>query len=237
MPIQCQALYEKVKRLAVRRRVMVKFHNSKCEVSYHICEDNDIVHSLSLKRKLKYCESRGVKIRGGPGNPLLASTFHDQTLEVSFTDALISTSMLGAMIGTTAESGGIIMTTAEVTATTSGSKTVLNLPSEATGPVYGNSGSNYTGFYRSKVAGSEWKIGVITNSGSTATMAGKDNESITAGDYCVKYFKADNDGETYNLNADFVPSVLHAISYIDVYEAGTAGCQGGTGTSTGRAVG
>lgn len=177
---------------------MVKFHNSKCEVSYHICEDNDIVHSLSLKRKLKYCESRGVKIRGGPGNPLLASTFHDQTLEVSFTDALISTSMLGAMIGTTAESGGIIMTTAEVTA----SGTTLALPSKATGPVYGNSGSKYTGFYRSKVAGSEWKIGVITNSSSTATMAAKDGETITAGDYCVKYFKEDSDGETYNLNAD-----------------------------------
>lgn len=122
----------------------------------------------------------------------------DQTLEVSFTDALISTSMLGAMIGTTAESGGIIMTTAEVTA----SSTTLSLPSKATGPVYGNSGSKYTGFYRSKVAGSEWKIGVITNSGSTATMAAKDGETITAGDYCVKYFKEDATGETYNLNAD-----------------------------------
>lgn len=157
-------------------------------------------------------------------------------MEISFTDALISTDMIGAMIGTTATSGstaGMYMWTEEVTAS---STTVLPAVSKSpalTSPDFGREGTYFTCFVKA-VGSSEW---VALGMDSNKIVHSSDDYTFTNGTkYCVKYFVAGN-GQNFDLNADFVPSVLHAISYIDVYVAGVAGCTAGTGTSTGQSVG
>lgn len=187
------------------------------------------------------------ELRGGPGNPLLASTFHDQSMELSFTDALISTDMIGAMIGATNSAtgkatGGLWLANVDGGVETTASQTSVTLTginTSTSAPIYNRDTENqsYVCYIRPQAAAGQWEVAKIVNSGANATVT-RATGSFDGAKWCVKYFKAgQNTDTTFNLNADFVPSVLHSISYIDVYEAGVAGCAGGTGTSTGRAVG
>lgn len=152
------------------------------------------------------------------------------------------------MIGATGTSTGrtdtqgVFMFTEEVTYASGGSLSMTKNASQFA-PKHSTSTAQalkYTGWYR-KEGETEWSIGIITNgvSPATGTMAPSGSASLTAGKYCVKYMidTAQSGDTTFNLNADFVPSVLHAISYIDVYEAGNAGCGATEGGMTGRSLG
>lgn len=158
------------------------------------------------------------ELRGGPGNPLLASTFHDQTLNLTYTDALISINMLAAMVGdtgATSTTAGAYMYTESITAS---SATKLTLTKT---PIGSAKTSDGICVWYHKEGETEWIMGFADSSSKEVTGA------FTSGaTYCVKYLIATsgNDDRTINLNADYVPSVIHAIQYIDVYEAAQAGC-------------
>lgn len=129
----------------------------------------------------------------------------------SFTDALISTDMIGAMIGATGTStgktsgAGVYMFTEEVTYNTGGTLT-LTKKASTYAPAHSTSTTQapkYTGWYR-KVGETEWNIGVITNGDTAGAMAPSGSASLSTGKYCCKYMidTSAGDDTTFNLNAD-----------------------------------
>lgn len=154
----------------------------------------------------------GEEARGGQGNILLGKYYHDSSFGLTLTDQIWDLQYLALNCGGGITAGSDIMTTEQVTVSTANTITVSQTPVAFTTTV------GVIGWYKlSTQADTEYKKFTFDSGAKTATITG-----LTVGEnVCVKYVINSSSARKFTVNADYIPSTVHAVMTIGLYRAGT----------------
>lgn len=152
----------------------------------------------------------GEEARGGQGNILLGKYYHDSSFGLTLTDQIWNLEYLALNAGGAISATADIMTTEQVTVSTGGAIAVTQTPKDFT-PTSGT-----IGWYK-KSSEDDTAYKKFAFTGQTATIAG-----LTDGDIvCIKYVINSTSARKFTINADYIPSVVHAVMTIGLFKAGT----------------
>ena len=151
------------------------------------------------------------EVRGGLGNSVLGSYFHDTGLTLNMTDALFSLEYLALNVGGTISAGATVVTMEQVVAGASGVITVTNQPQEFL------SGNGYIAFVK-KPSESEdsWKKVIFDDGAKTATTTYAENDVL-----CVRYCMVNETARKFKISAAFIPSQISIILTFPLFKTGT----------------
>lgn len=159
------------------------------------------------------------EIRGGLGNSVLGSYFHDTGLSLNMTDALFSLEYLALNVGGTISAGADVLTTEQVTVGTGGKITVTNTPQEFF------SGAGTIGYVK-KPTESEDAWTKVTFSSNTATTSYSNGEVV-----CVRYCVTDDAARKFTVSSSFIPSQISLILTLPLFKASSDASQSLTNSS------
>ena len=152
----------------------------------------------------------GEEARGGQVNILLGKYYHDSSFGLTLTDQIWNLQYLALNCGGAIEASSDIMRTEQVTVATGGVITVTNTPQAFT------STSGTIGWYKlSTEDDNAYKK--ITFTGKSATVSALAQGTIV----CVKYVINSAGARKFTVNADYIPSTIHAVMTIGLFKAGT----------------
>lgn len=159
------------------------------------------------------------EIRGGLGNSVLGSYFHDTGLSLNMTDALFSLEYLALNVGGTISAGADIITTEQVTVGANGKITVSQTPQE----FFSGTG---TIAYVKKPAESEDAWTKVTFEGTVATTTYSQGETV-----CVRYCVTDDAARKFTVSSSFIPSQISLILTLPLFKASADASQSLTNSS------
>lgn len=151
------------------------------------------------------------EVRGGLGNSVLGSYFHDTGLTLNMTDALFSLEYLALNVGGTISAGANVVTMEQVTTAAGGVITVANQPQEFL------TGGGYIAFVK-KPSESEdaWTKVVFDDGAKTATTTYSEGDVL-----CVRYCMTNEAARKFKVSASFIPSQISIILTFPLFKAGT----------------
>lgn len=145
--------------------------------------------------------------RGGEGNYLLGQYFHDTNFSMKLTDQIWDLQYLAMNCGGRITRENNLIMVDEELAVKSNIVTVSETPVSFGG----------------RLCGWVKKTTDDDNSYTTIDFTDTNKLAFTAADntkVCVKYFKTDSMSRNFTVNANFVPSVYHAILTIPLFQSG-----------------
>jgi hypothetical protein len=151
------------------------------------------------------------EIRGGQGNSVLGSYFHDTGLTINMTDALFSLEYLALNVGGTISAGATVVTLEQVTVGAGGVITVANQPQEFI------AGNGFIGFAK-KPSESEdaWRKITFDENAKTATTTFAENDKV-----CVRYCMVNESARKFRVSTAFVPAQISLILTFPLFKTGT----------------
>lgn len=154
----------------------------------------------------------GEEARGGQGNILLGKYYHDSSFGLTLTDQIWDLNYLAMNCGGAITANSDIITLEQYTVTTANTIEVTQTPVAFTAT------SGIIGWYKlSSEADDAFKKITIDPLTKKATVAGLPVGSIV----CVKYIVNSPSARKFVVNADYIPSIVHAIMTISLFKAGT----------------
>ena len=148
------------------------------------------------------------EIRGGQGNAVIGSFYHDTGLTLNMTDALFSLDYLAMNVGGDIVNVSNVVVTEQVTVT-GGKITVTDTP------VAFFSGESVYGFYKTPAEDEDaWKKIEFVGKESSTSLP---NGTIV----CVRYTKKDESAKEFKVNSNFIPNQISLILTIPLFKAGT----------------
>lgn len=164
-------------------------------------------------------EVNAEEARGGQGNLLLGKYFHDSAFKLDLTDQTWDLNYLALNMGGSITAGSDVITQEQVTVATAGQITVTRTPVAFT------TTSGVIGWYKPVSASDDaYQIFTFENGVGTA--------DVKVGDVlCVKYIISDSTARKFIVNANYIPSVVHAILTLDVFKSGVSK-ENGVGSSS-----
>lgn len=174
--------------------------------------NNLIVSSRTLTDSGITMAIDSAEARGGQGNILLGKYYFTSSFGLTLTDQIWNMDYLALSCGGAITATADVMTTEQVTVAVGGSITVTNQPVQFTAT------SGIIGWYKlSTEDDTAYKKFTFTGSTKTATIA-----SLAVGTIiCVKYVINSSSARKFVINADYIPSVVHAVMTIGLFRAGT----------------
>ena len=149
------------------------------------------------------------EIRGGQGNAVIGSYYHDTGMTLNMTDALFSLDYLAMNVGGEIINVADVITTEQVTVV-GGKITVTDTPK----PFF--TGETVNGYYKLSTEGEEdWKK--IEFSGKEADV----DASFNGSKVCVRYCKEDGSAKQFKVNSNFVPDQISLILTLPLFRAGS----------------
>lgn len=154
----------------------------------------------------------GEEARGGQGNILLGKYYHDSSFGLTLTDQIWDLNYLAMNCGGSITAGSDIITLEQYTVATENQIEVTQAPVAFT-PT-----SGVIGWYKlSHEADDAYKQFVIDPDTKKGTVT-----NLTAGSIvCVKYVTNSSTARKFVVNADYIPSIVHAVMTISLFKAGT----------------
>lgn len=153
----------------------------------------------------------GEEARGGQGNILLGKYYHDSSFGLTLTDQIWDLNYLAMNCGGAITANSDIITLEQYTVITPNTIEVSQTPVAFT------STSGVIGWYKlSSQADDAYTKIVIDPSTKQATVADLPVGSIV----CVKYIVNSSSARKFVVNADYIPSVVHAVMTISLFKAG-----------------
>ena len=151
------------------------------------------------------------EIRGGQGNSLLGSYFHDTGLTLNMTDALFSLEYLALNVGGTISAGATVVTLEQVTVGAGGVITVANQPQEFL------TDGGYIGFVKKPSEDEDaWTKVTFDTDAKTATTTYSENDVV-----CVRYSMVNASARQFKISSTFIPSQISIILTFPLFKAGT----------------
>lgn len=154
----------------------------------------------------------GEEARGGQGNILLGKYYHDSSFGLTLTDQIWDLNYLAMNCGGAITAGSDVITLEQYTVVTDGEIAVTQTPVAFT------STSGVIGWYKfSSEADDAYKKVVFDPTTKKATASG-----VVQGDVvCIKYVVNSTTARKFVVNADYIPSIVHAVMTISLFKAGT----------------
>lgn len=152
----------------------------------------------------------GEEARGGQGNILLGKYYHNSSFGLTLTDQIWNLSYIALNCGGSISASADVMKVEEVTAGVGGTITVSQTPVPFT------SISGTIGWYK-KAVEDDTAYRKFTFTDKTATIQGVAENDIL----CIKYVINSSSARKFTVNADYIPSVVHAVMTIGLFKAGT----------------
>lgn len=157
----------------------------------------------------------GEEARGGQGNVLLGKYYHTSSFGLTLTNQIWNLEYLALNAGGAISATSDIMTTEQVTVASGaglgdGVITVTQTPKDFT-PTSGTIG------WVKKATDDDTGYKKIMFTEKTATVVGFPVNTIV----CVKYVVNSASARKFTVNADYIPSVVHAVMTIGLHRAGT----------------
>lgn len=154
----------------------------------------------------------GEEARGGQGNILLGKYFHDSSFGLTLTDQIWDLNYLAMNCGGSITAGSDVITLEQVTTVTDNEIVVSETPVAFTAT------SGVIGWYKlSSEADDAFKKVEFDPETKKALVSG-----LSAGTtICVKYVINASTARKFVVNADYIPSIVHAIMTISLFKAGT----------------
>lgn len=154
----------------------------------------------------------GEEARGGQGNILLGKYYHDSSFGLTLTDQIWDLNYLAMNCGGSITAGSDIITLEQVTVAEEGKISVTQTPVAFT------STSGVIGWYKlSSQPDDAYQKVVFDPETKTANVSGVSEGSVL----CVKYVVNSSTARKFIVNADYIPSVVHAVMTISLFKAGT----------------
>lgn len=150
--------------------------------------------------------------RGGQGNKLLGKYYHDSSFGLTLTDQIYNMEYLKLNCGGGITASSDVIANEQVVVEVANQITVKQNPKAFTQK------SGVIGWYKkSTEADDAYKVFTFDDNAKTATING-----LTVGDVvCIKYVITDSSARKFVVNANYIPSVVHAIMTIPLFKAGT----------------
>lgn len=175
--------------------------------------DNLMASSKTLTDSGLNMSITGVEARGGQGNILLGKYYHTSSFGLTLTDQIWDLNYLAMNCGGSISAGSDVMTLEQVTVATANQITVSKTPVDFT-PTSGT-----IGWYKlSNQADDAYTKIVFNPETKTANVPSLAQGSII----CVKYLTASSTARKFVVNADYIPSVVHAVMTIALFKAGVS---------------
>lgn len=141
-------------------------------------------------------------IRAGTNAPIVASFYHDPSVEVTLTDVMFKTAYVEAQLGADFEAHAEAYQTEELTSdSTSGEVTLSKLP-VALGM---GCGSKYIAVWYTEAGKDEWKLQTLETASQSVTMPDRDKK------YCVRYLAQDDAARVATITSSMIPQELFLI--------------------------
>ena len=151
------------------------------------------------------------EVRGGLGNAVLGSYFHDTGLTLNMTDALFSLEYLALNVGGTISVGANVVTMEQLTVGANGVITVTNQPQEFL------AGNGYIAFVKKPSDDEDaWKKVTFDTGAKTATTTFAENDVV-----CVRYCMTNDTARKFTISSTFIPSQISIILTFPLFKAGT----------------
>lgn len=152
--------------------------------------------------------------RGGQSNILLGRYYHDSSFGLTLTDQIWDLNYIALSCGGGITAGADVFTTEQFTVKQTNTLEVSQVPKDFTAT------SGTIGWYKiSTESDDTYKKFDFTQGEKKATVDGLAVGTII----CIKYVVADTTARTFTVNADYVPSICHAIMTIPLFKGGTTG--------------
>lgn len=169
------------------------------------------------------------EVRGGLANALLGRYFHDSSFSLTLTDPIWDLNYLALSCGGSIVAGGDVLTVEQFTVKQANTLEVKETPKSFT------TTSGVIGWYKlSTEDDKKYRKFDFTANEKKATV-----EGLTAGTtICIKYVITDDTARRFTVNADYVPSICHAVVTYPLFKAsGTASLNDlGNGTKIGELI-
>lgn len=161
-------------------------------------------------------------IRAGTNAPIVASFYHDPSVEVTLTDVMFKTAYVEAQLGADFEAHAEAYQTEElVSDSVTGAVALSKLP-VALGM---GCGSKYIAVWYTEAGKDEWKLQTLESASQSVTMPGKGKK------YCVRYLAQDDAARVATITSSMIPQELFLIITAPLF-AGDA-CSASNGKQAG----
>ena len=166
-------------------------------------------------------EVNAEEARGGQGNLLLGKYFHDSAFKLDLTDQLWDLNYLALNMGGSITASSDIITQEQVTVKEAGKNSVTNKPVAFTAT------SGVIGWFKPVSASDDsYQIFSFDENGVGTADVKKDDV------LCVKYVISDSTARKFVVRANYIPSVVHAVLTLDVFQSGASEQPTGIGSSS-----
>lgn len=148
------------------------------------------------------------EIRGGLGNSVIGSYFHDTSLALNMTDALFSLDYLAMNVGGIITNSADVLTMEQVTVS-SGKITVSSTPKK----FFTN--EEIIGFVKlPSESDDDWRKVVFNGKEATTSI---ENGTVV----CVRYCKEDASAREFKVASNFIPDQVSVLLRLPLFKAGT----------------
>lgn len=152
--------------------------------------------------------------RGGQSNILLGRYYHDSSFGLTLTDQIWDLNYIALSCGGGITAGADILTVEQFTVKEKDTLEVAQTPKDFTAT------SGTIGWYKlSTEADDAYKKFDFTKGENKATVDGL----VVGSTICIKYVISDATARRFTVNADYVPSVCHAVMTIPLFKSGATG--------------
>lgn len=160
----------------------------------------------------------GEEARGGQGNVLLGKYYHDSSFGLTITDQLYDLNYLALNCGGGITAGADTMQEEELVVTIANQLTLTQVPK-----VFGETGKIFLWYKKSTQGDDTYMTKEVTQSQATSkTITGL--TGLQVGDIvCVKYWKTADGARKFTVNANYIPSIVHAVMTIALFRTGASG--------------
>lgn len=152
--------------------------------------------------------------RGGQSNILLGRYYHDSSFGLTLTDQIWDLNYIALSCGGGITAGADVLTVEQFTVKDEDTLEVTQTPKDFTAT------SGTIGWYKlSTESDDAYKKFDFTKNAKTATVDGL----VVGSTICIKYVISDATSRRFTVNADYVPSVCHAVMTIPLFKSGATG--------------
>lgn len=176
--------------------------------------ENLIVSTKTLTNSGINMAINSEEARGGQSNILLGKYYHDSSFGLTLTDQIWDLNYIALSCGGGITAGADVLTVEQFVVKEENTLEVTQTPKDFTAT------SGVIGWYKASTeADDAYKKFDFTSGEKKATIDG-----LAVGTtVCVKYVIADATARRFTVNADYVPSVCHAVMTIPLFKSGATG--------------
>lgn len=161
-------------------------------------------------------------IRAGTNAPIVASFYHDPSVEVTLTDVMFKTAYIEAQLGADFEAHAEAYQIEELVSDSASGAVALSKLPVALGV---GCGSKYIAVWYTEAGKDEWKLQTLESASQSVTMPKKGQK------YCVRYLAQDDAARVATITSSMIPQELFLIITAPLF-AGDA-CSASNGKQAG----